>query len=40
VLGISGSEFMERYDRGDFREAASHEDRHVILLEMLLPFAR
>ncbi len=40
LLGMSGPEFLEHYDRGEFREAAENGHRDVIILEMLLPFVR
>ena len=40
LLGMSGPEFLERYDRGEFREAAQNGRRNVVILEMLLPFVR
>ncbi|MBJ7598011.1 MAG: hypothetical protein DLM67_00820 [Candidatus Nephthysia bennettiae] len=40
LLGMSGPEFLERYERGEFREAAQNGNRNVIILEMLLPFVR
>ena len=40
-LGISGEEFLERWDRGEFRDEADMPGhRHIVYLAMLIPFAR
>lgn len=36
-LGISGDEFLTRYDRGEYRDV---QDPWVSQMEALLPFAR
>lgn len=41
VLGISGAEFLRRWDAGDYRRVADDaEGRKVRRLAMLMPFAR
>ncbi len=41
LLGISGEEFLERWERGEYREVADTPDnRHIVSLAMLIPFAR
>lgn len=37
LLGISGQEFLARWDRGDYLDA---DDPKVNALEILIPFAR
>lgn len=39
LLGISGSEFLKRYDRGDYDDEPD-ENPAVITLEILLPLVR
>ena len=36
LMGMSGKEFLERYDRGEFKNG--HEDSRIVKLEMLIPF--
>lgn len=41
LVGLSGAEFLRRYDRGDY--AGIEEDefgRAVVMLEMTIPFVR
>jgi len=41
LLGISGDEFLERWERGEYRDVADTPDnRHIVSLAMLIPFAR
>lgn len=41
ALGISGAEFLRRWDAGDYRRVADDADgRKVRRLAMLMPFAR
>ena len=41
VMGISGEEFLRRYDAGEFDAVVDDPDhREVLHLAMLIPFAR
>lgn len=41
LLGISGDEFLARWDRGEYREIADTPGNlHIGYLAMLIPFAR
>jgi hypothetical protein len=41
VVGISGDEFLERYDAGDFRDwEDTPEGRKLSFLILLIPFGR
>ena len=39
LLGISGEEFLKRYDRGDYH-GQEYEDLNVTSMEMILPLVR
>lgn len=40
-LGISGPEFIRRFDAGEYQQIADDEDhRDIIELAMLIPFGR
>lgn len=40
-LGISGEEFLRRYDAGEYADLVESEDnRRIIDLYLLIPFAR
>jgi hypothetical protein len=39
LLGISGEEFLRRWDRGDYR-GIEDDDERIISLAMLIPFGR
>lgn len=39
LLGISGDEFLRRYDRGDYH-GQKDEDIAVVSMEMILPLVR
>jgi hypothetical protein len=41
LMGISGEEFLRRWDAGEYREIADAPGhRHIMRLAMLIPFAR
>jgi hypothetical protein len=40
ALGISGEEFLRRWDAGEFRSNASADGKAARRLAMLIPFAR
>ena len=41
ALGISGIEFLARWDRGDYRQSADSDDaRKVRRMELLIPIVR
>jgi hypothetical protein len=41
VMGMSGEEFLRRYDAGEYDEAADEPGHgHVMSLIMLIPFGR
>jgi len=39
-LGISGAEFLRRWDAGEYKEARDRCDYDIVELSMLIPFAR
>lgn len=39
LLGISGEEFLRRYDRGDYH-GQEYEDLAVVSVEMIIPLVR
>lgn len=39
LLGISGDEFLKRYDRGDYH-GQEYEDLAVVSVEMIIPLVR
>ncbi len=41
LMGMSGEEFLRRYDAGEYKDIKDDgEDGHLIMLIMLIPFAR
>ncbi len=41
IANLSGDEFIEQWERGDFREIAdTAEHRRLVWLAMLIPFGR
>jgi hypothetical protein len=41
LLGISGEEFLRKWDAGEYRDVAdAPEQRHIMRLAMLIPFGR
>ena len=41
LMGMSGEEFLRRYDAGEYRDIKDDgDDHHLIMLIMMIPFAR